>query len=165
MQPHETAAQPESVAQQDTPTTRSAGPPVLTYAMLAALFAIFACELMFGIGRWEKLLQPSILTLLAFGGLQYPLVVDLGQWYRMFSAPLLHVDAMHLLFNCYALFLAGAILESLVGRAWLAALFVVGGLGGALMSLALNPSNLVSVGASGAIMGLFAAILVLSYHY
>ena len=46
------------------------------------------------------------------------------------------------------------------GRLWFFAFFVIGALGGSLMSLAVGPQNLVSVGASGAPMGLFAALFI-----
>ena len=55
-------------------------------------------------------------------------------------------------------------LERLVGRVWFLAVFVIGALGGSLMSLAINPGNLTSVGASGAIMALFAAMFVLGFR-
>ena len=126
---------------------------------------MFAAELVYGIGEWTKALQPTISTLVTFGGLTRPLVVQAGEWYRLFSAPLLHADAFHLALNCIALYLAGYILESLVGRAWFATIFVAGALGGSLLSLALNPDSLVSVGASGAVMGLFAAMLAASFRF
>ena len=66
--------------------------PYLTFAMLAALIVIFAAEIVFGIGPWTKVLEPELATRVAFGGLQYPLVVDREQWYRLFSAPLLHAN-------------------------------------------------------------------------
>ena len=139
--------------------------PWLTYAILAALIAIFAAELVYGIGPWSNLLQPSISTLVAFGGLMPSLVFKSSEWYRLLSAPLLHAHVVHLLMNGIALFLAGRILEGLVGRAWFATIFVIGALGGSLLSLTLNADNLVSVGASGAITGLFAAMLVTSFHF
>jgi rhomboid protease GluP len=57
------------------------------------------------------------------------------------------------------------VLENVIGRAWYAAVFAISGLCGGLLSLALNPPTLISVGASGAIMGLFAAAFVVSYRY
>jgi rhomboid protease GluP len=139
--------------------------PILTAVILAVLTAVFAAEIVYGIGSWTKALQPTITTLVAFGGLMRNLVLRSGQWYRLFSAPLLHVDAGHLAMNAICLFLAGRVFEPLVGRAWFGAVYVVGALGGALLSLAINPASLVSVGASGAIMGLFAAMLVVSAHF
>jgi rhomboid protease GluP len=139
--------------------------PVLTAAILAVLFAVFAAEILYGIGPWTKTLQPTLTTLVAFGGLSHDLVLQSGQWYRLFSAPFLHVDAGHLVMNAIALFIAGRNLEGLVGRAWFGATYVIGALGGSLLSLAWNPASLVAVGASGAIMGLFVAMLVVSLHF
>jgi rhomboid protease GluP len=139
--------------------------PILTAAILAVLFAVFAAEIVYGIGPWTKMLEPTIATLVAFGGLAQTLVLQSGEWYRLSSAPFLHVDATHLAMNAVGLFLAGRALESLIGRAWFGALYAVGALGGSLLSLVLNPASIVSVGASGAIMGLFAAMLVISMHF
>jgi rhomboid protease GluP len=139
--------------------------PVLTTAILAVLFAVFAAEILYGIGPWTKALEPTLLTLVAFGGLTHDLILQSGQWYRLFSAPFLHVDAGHLVMNALALFIAGRNLEGLVGRAWFGAAYVIGALGGSLLSLAWNPASLVAVGASGAIMGLFVAMLVVSLHF
>jgi rhomboid protease GluP len=139
--------------------------PVLTTAILAVLFAVFAAEIQYGIGPWSKALEPTIATLVAFGGLAHDLVLQSGQWYRLFSAPFLHLDAGHLAMNAIALFIAGRSLEGLVGRAWFGAAYVIGALGGSLLSLAWNPPMVVAVGASGAIMGLFVAMLVVSLHF
>ncbi len=138
--------------------------PVLTGVLLAILAGAFAAEQLFGIGPAGGLLAPSIQTLVALGGLNRDLVLQSGEWYRLFSAALLHGDVVHLVLNGVALYLAGTVLESLVGRAWFFALFVIGTLGGALMSLGLNPASVVSVGASGAIMGLLAAAFACSWR-
>ena len=53
----------------------------------------------------------------------------------------------------------------MLGRAWFAAIYVVGANCGALLSLLLNPDNNDSVGASGAGMALFAAMLMISLHF
>lgn len=140
------------------------GVPVLTLAILAVLVAVFVCEQAFGIGPTTGLLAPSIPTLLALGALQHSLVFSQGEWYRLLSATLLHADLFHILMNGVALYMVGAVLENFVGRAWYLALYVLGAVGGSLMSLAINPDTLVSVGASGAIMGLFAAAFVCSFH-
>jgi rhomboid protease GluP len=134
-------------------------PPMLIWALLAALAAVFLLEL-FSAGA----LEPSVATLIAMGGLSRSLVLEGGEWYRLFAAPLLHGSVVHLLLNGLALLIAGGLLERLVGRAWLLALFAIGALGGSLMSLALNAATIVSVGASGAIMGLLAAGFVQSYR-
>jgi rhomboid protease GluP len=139
--------------------------PFLSLIIVATLVVIFVVELLFGIDSPKKPLEPSIVTLVVLGGLQYLLTVDLGQWSRVFTGPLLHANLIHLGLNSLTLLLAGEVLERMVGRLWFGAIFVIGALGGACGSLLLNPHNLVSVGASGAIMGMFAAILVLSARY
>jgi rhomboid protease GluP len=139
--------------------------PWLTAAIIAVLVAIFAAEMAFGVDGTDQLKQPSVATLLAFGGLMGKLVLESGEWYRMLTAPLLHGGFEHILLNVIALGLAGYVLEPLIGRAWFGALFVVGALCGALFSLMLNSDVIVSVGASGAVMALFGCMLVLSGHF
>jgi rhomboid protease GluP len=136
--------------------------PVLTIAMLAVLAVVFGVELLSA--PTESFATPSIGTLVALGGLRGSLVSAHGEWWRLFTATLLHAGPLHLLLNGVALLLAGYVLESLLGRAWLAALFVIGALGGSLAGLLFNAPEIVSVGASGAIMGLLAAAIVASFR-
>jgi rhomboid protease GluP len=140
------------------------GPPVATLALLTALVLAFAGELVFGLRPWSGLLAPDIGTVLASGGLMRRLVAA-GEWWRLVTVAFLHADAVHLALNGVALYLGGRLLEPLVGRAWLLALFAAGTLGGAAASCLLNPPTIVSLGASGAIMGLFAAGIALSYRF
>jgi rhomboid protease GluP len=133
--------------------------------MLGLLAAVFAAELAFGVEPTKGLLEPNPRTLLALGGLQYAAAVGSEEWYRMFLAPLMHAGPVQLLLDGVALYLAGRILEPMVGARWFAALFIVSGFAGAFASLLVNAPNAVSVGASGAIMGLFAAIWVLSCRF
>lgn len=140
-------------------------PPVITILILLVLLAVFAAEIAFGIGASTDLLQPTITTLIAFGGLSKDLVRNSGEWYRLLSAPFLHANAAHLGMNAVALFVAGRTMERLIGGAWFGAVYTVGALAGSLLSFELNPPTIVGVGASGAIMGLFAAMLVVSMHF
>jgi len=133
--------------------------PALTWSIIAALTAIYGVELV-ARPAGASGFSPDITTLISLGGLARDLVTEGGEWWRTLTAACLHGSPLHLLMNGVALFMAGVVLEHLLGRAWLAALFVVGALGGSLMGLAINPGHLVSVGASGAIMGLLAAALV-----
>ena len=137
--------------------------PWLTLALLAVLIAIFVMENLFAVTPSTKS-GPSVATLFAMGGLSRQAILSGGQWYRLFTAPLLHASFPHILGNGIALTLGGLLLERLVGRLWFFALFVLSALGGSLVSLAVTPPNVVSVGASGALMGLFAALLVVSFR-
>ena len=101
---------------------------------------------------------------MALGGASHNLVVESGEWRRIFTAPFLHGGFVHLLMNAIALFYAGRILEKQIGAAWLLAVYFAGGIAGSLFSIYLNSPNTLTVGASGAVMGLFAALMVTSFH-
>lgn len=137
--------------------------PLLTFALLAVLIVIFVLENVFAVTPSVKS-DPSIATLFALGALSSKAIISNGQWYRLFTAPLLHASVAHIAGNGLALLMGGWLLERFVGRLWFFALFVIGALGGSLMSLAVVPPNIISVGASGALMGLFAALLVGSFR-
>ena len=99
------------------------------------------------------------------GALNHLLVMKGAEWQRLLTATLLHANPMHLFFNAVAFFMGGYILENLLGRAWFGVFVIVGALGGSLMSLAINSAEMTSVGASGIVMCLFSAGLVLSARY
>src|SRR5207247_2011455 len=91
--------------------------PWLTAAIIAVLAAIFAAEFSFGVGGTDRLKQPTVATLLAFGGLTGKLVIQSGEWYRLFTAPLLHGGFEHVALNAISLGVAGYVLEPMIGRA------------------------------------------------
>jgi membrane associated rhomboid family serine protease len=137
--------------------------PWLTFALLAVLIVIFILENILAVTPNVRS-APSLATLFALGALSSKAIMSGGQWYRLFTAPLLHADLAHIAGNGVALLMGGRLLERLLGRLWFFALFVTGALGGSLISLAVGPSNLISVGASGALAGLFAALCVSSFR-
>ena len=137
--------------------------PWVTFALLIILVAVFTFENMFPLAPGKEL-APSIRTLFGMGALSRTAVLSGGEWYRLFTAPLLHANFAHIAGNGVALLLGGWLLERLIGRLWFFAFFVIGALGGSLMSLAVGPPNLISVGASGALMGLFAALFIGSFR-
>jgi rhomboid protease GluP len=145
-------------------TVRKRSWPFLTFGLIAVLGLIYWMEVSFGFQQGSGS-PPDIVTLTAFGGLDGALVFQSGEWWRVFTAPLLHGSLSHFLGNAVALLFAGLILERVIGASWFAALFVIAGLGGAAGSLALNPTRVVSVGASGAIVGLLAAAFVCSFMF
>ena len=140
------------------------GHPVFTYALIVILIVIYAAELKFGVVL-PKDGAPSTQTLLVLGGTFRQRILLYGEWWRLVTAALLHGSVMHLIFNCFALWRAGILLERLIGWRWFAGLFCVSAIGGSIASLLINPSNIVGVGASGGIVGLFAAVIVASFHF
>lgn len=81
-----------------------------------------------------------------------------GEWWRLFTSMFVHAGVMHLLMNAFGLVLAGLMLESLMGRVRYAVLYMVSGLAASLTSLWWH-TDLIGVGASGAIYGLFGAVI------
>ncbi|MEZ4401495.1 MAG: rhomboid family intramembrane serine protease [Kofleriaceae bacterium] len=75
--------------------------------------------------------------------------------WRLGSSMFIHAGVLHLGMNMLALYQGGPMIERLYGRAGLVAIFVGGGLVGSLASAVRGTG--VSVGASGAILGLFGA--------
>jgi membrane associated rhomboid family serine protease len=83
-----------------------------------------------------------------------------GEWWRLVTAGFLHAGLTHLLFNALALYTLGTPFEALYGRARYALLLFGSLIAGSYASITFNADNQVSVGASGAIFGLFGALLV-----
>ncbi len=96
-----------------------------------------------------------------------PALATAEPW-RMLTAAFLHApnSPLHILFNMYALWMTGPYLETLLGRVRFAALYLLSALGGSVVYLLLaSPSNEGqwyggTVGASGAVFGLFGAFFV-----
>ncbi|MGW0967554.1 rhomboid family intramembrane serine protease [Streptomyces sp. NPDC002516] len=84
-----------------------------------------------------------------------------GQWYRMVTSMFLHGSVMHILFNMVSLWWIGGPLEAALGRARYITLYFVSGLAGSALTYLLAGPNQPSLGASGAIFGLFGATAIL----
>jgi membrane associated rhomboid family serine protease len=84
-----------------------------------------------------------------------------GEWWRVGTAAFLHANALHILFNMYALWLLGRALERYIGTARFLAIYVVAGITGSAGALLATNPDTATVGASGAIFGLMGALLVL----
>lgn len=136
--------------------------PIFTLALSGLLAAIFWLELHFSVDPMPHL-AISVRDSVAFGGVGPHFVLDEKEWWRIFTAPFLHGSLSHLIGNTVALVFAGIALERMLGRGWLAALFVVGAIGGSIGSLVYSTA-VVSVGASGALMCLVTVLFALSHH-
>ena len=79
-----------------------------------------------------------------------------GALWRIITPIFIHAGPLHLLVNMYSLYAIGPAVERFFGRARLLVVYLLSGVAGVLLSLALTP--LPSVGASGAIFGLLGAL-------
>ncbi|KAI3919726.1 hypothetical protein MKX01_000167 [Papaver californicum] len=118
-----------------------------------------------GLGRFafqpfsqNPLFGPSTTTLEKLGALEWKLVVNEGQSWRLISCMWLHAGVVHLVANMMSLLFVGVRLEQEFGFLKIGLLFVLSGFGGSLLS-SLNLRSSISVGASGALFGLLGAML------
>ncbi|GGV76087.1 rhomboid family intramembrane serine protease [Streptomyces gelaticus] len=96
-----------------------------------------------------------------------------GEWYRLLTGAFLHLPpsgssfgplpfgVLHIVFNMYALWNLGRVVEEQLGRARYLALYLLSALGGSVLVYLIAPSD-GTVGASGAIFGLGAAFYVIN---
>ena len=81
-----------------------------------------------------------------------------GEWWRLVTSMFLHFGIAHLAVNMLALWDAGYLVERLYGSLHFLAIYLASGVAGAIASVAWNPW-VNSAGASGAIFGVFGALL------
>lgn len=102
---------------------------------------------------------PQALAL--YGGNFAPLTTD-GQWWRLVTSVFMHGGLLHLVFNALVLANVGLMLEPLLGKAQLLLIYLVTGVVASFTSVIFS-SGAVSVGASGAIFGLYGFFLALLF--
>ncbi|MGW0597068.1 rhomboid family intramembrane serine protease [Streptomyces sp. NPDC002776] len=84
-----------------------------------------------------------------------------GEWYRLFTSVFTHEAIWHIGFNMLSLWWLGGPLEAALGRSRYLTLYLVSGLAGSTLAyLAASPTT-ATLGASGAVFGLFGATAVL----
>ena len=129
----------------------AAGAPVVTYAMMAV------CVLMYAL-TW---VSPSLTSSLAL----VPAQLMAHPW-TILTGAFLHGGLLHILFNMLSLYWVGRAIEPVLGRWRFLTLYLVSALGGSAFIIAwclIQPSEIFvsTVGASGAVFGLFGAVFVL----
>ena len=91
----------------------------------------------------------------------YGPLVDSGEVWRLFTVALVHGGLTHLFFNMFSLLVLGNPIEAALGKTRFLVIFFTSLLTGSLASIYLNSYPHVSVGASGAVFGLFGAFIAL----
>src|SRR5471032_1491201 len=125
----------------------------VTPLLVAANVSVFAIMAVLGI----KVLGSRAEEYLRFGANFAPLTTG-GEWWRLFTCMFIHFGIVHLAFNMWALWDSGRLTERLLGNAWFATLYVFAGLCGSSVSMLWN-QDVISGGASGAVFGVFGALL------
>ncbi|MDD9207207.1 rhomboid family intramembrane serine protease [Georgenia sp. 10Sc9-8] len=126
------------------------GRPTVTLGLIGLNVAIYLASMVVA-GLWTTLVfAPSI-------GSEHP--------YRFLTSAFLHGGALHLAVNMYALWIVGSVLEPALGRWRYICLYLVSAVGGSIAVLLLSSPDSTSwtvgtVGASGAVFGMFAAVFL-----
>jgi membrane associated rhomboid family serine protease len=142
---------------------QGANRPWFTYTI------IFICSVMMvvviGLNGWKfapldvnPLFGPSAQALLDAGARQTALIVDDGQWFRIFTPIFLHAGLVHYGINMLAFWFIGGAIEETHGIINTIVLFFIPGIGGNILGAIFLPQY-VSVGASGGIFGLIGGCL------
>jgi len=116
---------------------------------------IFIIMVFSGIG----IISFTPVDLLAWGANFKPVTTS-GQWWRLLTSTFLHGGLMHLLANMYGLLFVGIFLEPKLGKTKYAIIYLATGIIASFASLYLHDAT-VSIGASGAIFGLYGVFLAL----
>ncbi|MBE1589091.1 rhomboid family intramembrane serine protease [Nonomuraea angiospora] len=123
--------------------------PIVTYAILALTVLVFGAQYLTdnAVGAALAMWQPAVAD---------------GQYYRLITVAFVHStdNLLHILFNGWAIFAIGPYLERAFGHLRFAAVYLLSALGGSVLGLWLDPLPTATVGASGAVFGMFGAMFV-----
>lgn len=126
----------------------------VTSLLILANVLVAAMMLVAGAGLWHS--DNSVQ--MAWGANFGPATKD-GQWWRLGTAMFLHFGVLHLGMNMVALWDSGRLVERILGPGRFAFLYITSGLSGNLLSLVVQGDRAISGGASGAILGIYGALL------
>jgi membrane associated rhomboid family serine protease len=129
------------------------GDPIVTYTLIGMNVLAFFVTLASGSSIGGSVSGGD--SVIAKAALNGPAIAD-GEVYRIITSGFLHYGLLHLLFNMYALYILGSMLEPAIGRLRFALIYFVSLIAGSVGALILDP-NALTAGASGAVFGLMAA--------
>lgn len=107
---------------------------------------------------------PNIGDEIFYSGASVNYLIGDGQWWRIITSLFLHAGFMHVLFNMFSLFLFGPELEKIAGKMRFLTIYFLAGIFGNMATFVLQDGSYASVGASGAIYGIFGAFAALVYY-
>lgn len=123
--------------------------PILIYSNLAIYILMTILGLGFISFKGQDLLN---------WGANYGPLTKNGEWWRLLTSTFLHGGLMHVLANMYGLLFVGIFLEPMLGKAKFLTTYLLTGLLASIASIWWYDAT-ISVGASGAIFGLYGLFL------
>ncbi len=134
-----------------------------TYTLVAINCLVYLGMILQGVSARN----PTIADLLRWGANSGPYVLIGHQWWRLVTAAFVHAGPLHIATNMWCLWNLGLLGEPLLGGFGTFAVYLLTGVAGNLLSVAVNPGvphgppGIVGVGASGAVFGLAGVLIVL----
>ncbi|MGA7396232.1 MAG: rhomboid family intramembrane serine protease [Solirubrobacterales bacterium] len=128
-----------------------------TFALIAANVVLFLLAIGTGSGGLNSV-GGAIFNDLALQGYA---VAD-GDWYRLITGGFLHAGFLHIAFNMFALYFLGRILEPSIGTLRFTLVYFASLLAGSFGAILISGSAVPTVGASGAVFGIFGAVFVIA---
>ncbi len=125
---------------------------LITYILIGVNLGVYGLMTLLGyIKGWSQSEQLWIF------GAKINFLIEMGQYWRLFTCMFLHIGYVHLLCNCYAIFCYGPAVERIFGRAKFLAIYLISGLTSSVFSYLMTTNA--SAGASGAIFGMLGCLL------
>lgn len=136
----------------------------ITLLLIVSFILVFVIQMIQGV----NIDNPTNKNLIDYGANFLPLTLTNDYW-RLISSGFLHIGIIHLLLNSFAMYYFGQVAEMILGRGRFLALFLLAVIGGNILNLCVNWHDItrgdypsISAGASGGIMGIGMALLVIA---
>lgn len=131
---------------------------LLRYKATYSLATLIALFYLYSILHSGSVIDIPAQSLVAIGAVYAPIVVIDGEWYRIVLSMFLHGSLTHVALNAISLILVGSVVEQYLYKSQYLSIYFLSGIVGALASIYFHPIN-VLIGASGAIFGIFGALV------
>jgi membrane associated rhomboid family serine protease len=135
------------------------GRPVVTITLIVINVVVFL------IARTQGTRSEFVLTFAQTNDIDLPQFhwegVAQGSYWQLITSNFVHLDFLHIAFNMFALWIFGGFLEQQLGRWRYLALYLVSGFAASVTVYWLADDTVISLGASGAVYGLFGAALII----
>ena len=134
-----------------------------TYTLVAVNCLVYLAMILQGVSPRN----PTVSDLLRWGANCGPYVLIDHQWWRLITAAFVHAGPLHIATNMWCLWNLGLLGEPLLGAVGTVAVYLLTGIAGNLLSVAVHPgvangpAGIVGVGASGAVFGLAGVLIML----
>jgi len=146
----------KKAAEIDSVMHLSKGNLYITYGIIGINVLVFVLM----VGSGVNFFEPTGADIIKWGANFSPLTFT-GDWWRLISCVFVHIGIIHLLFNMYALYMAGIYLERMLGKTRYITAYLCTGVFASLASLWWHSTPVPSAGASGAIFGMYGVFLSL----